>query len=79
MLHANSSIGFYSNGLIDSAETLYTYARFTLHPVIIRPVKADTMLLVVDKRYPAMNFAGYKTIVQNEDSHFIYSLIKKDK
>ena len=76
LLPINYSIGFYSNGLTDSAKIIYSYAVFVLHPVTIKFGKADTMLTVVDKRYTATDFKGYKIILKKEDDHFIYALIK---
>jgi hypothetical protein len=79
ILPINSSIGFYNNGLADSVKIIYSYAVFVLHPITVTPGNADTMLTVVDKRYATADFKGYKTVLKNEDDHFIYSLIKKDK
>lgn len=79
LLHTNSSIGFYTNEVSDSAQNLYNHVLFVLCPVIVQRAKADTVLLIIDKKLPARDIKNCETLTRNEDRNFIYSLIKKSK
>jgi hypothetical protein len=79
LLPVNSTIGFYSNGTVDSAKVVYSYAVFWLHPITVKVINADTILLLIDKKYPAKDFSKYTILSKSEDSRFVYSLIRKNK